>query len=152
MNKVKKNLPEICGVVFVAIAVAGGMAIYAFVFETPSSPAIPVRPGNLAAEYDANEVAAGIKYKDRTVLVTGVVEKVEQRTYLGVPAVTLADEGAAYSRTQGYKVKCYFRDEHLRALATLSKGQTVTLRGGIGGGFGYSAGVIDVWWCTIENS
>ena len=131
---------------FIVVACETDEEIQQSIQESGAS-AISVSSATLYADYDANQISADLKYKDRVVLVTGTVDSVGEN-FMGDATVTLTD-GTEF----GFGgVECSFADSNRSDLAAISKGQTVTLRGGIVGFNGYSAGVIDVWWCTIENS
>lgn len=78
--------------------------------------------------YDNNEVAAGQKYEGKRVSVAGVIESVG-RDILDDPYVSLEADGYFWN------VQCMFPESAASRLATLSKGQSVTLAGTVSGKF-----------------
>ncbi len=116
-----------------------GLAVSGCVSSTPSPPgqpsapsasetAIEVSAAKLYAEYEANEVAADLKYKDKILQVSGVVMDIgiSQSIRPGTPVIFLAEsldapfmEGVTIHLSADQKAK----------VATLSKGDTVTVVG-----------------------
>ena len=94
---------------------------------TPAPAPIKVTAAELYAEYDANEVAADLKYRDKLLEVCGIVTEIVATSQItGKPVVFLAEsldapfmEGVTAHLSTDQKVK----------LATLSKGDTITVRG-----------------------
>lgn len=77
-------------------------------------------PEGLVAAFEANEVNATERLKGKTVLLTGTIEKIGLDV-LNNPYIVLGP-------TSGFrKVQCQFADK--AAVASLNKGQQVTLRG-----------------------
>jgi hypothetical protein len=98
---------------------------------TPSQPAIQVTAVKLAADYKANEVAADAKYKNNAVEVSGLVTTIG-KDILDTPYIALSD-GEEYSFTS---VQCMFSKGDESQLATVSKGDRVTLKGEVSGKLG----------------
>jgi len=94
---------------------------------TPAPTTIKITAAQLYAEYDANEVAADLKYKDKPLEVSGVVTDICATSQItGKPVIFLAKsldapfmEGVTVHLCTDQKVK----------LATLSKGDAVTVVG-----------------------
>ncbi len=80
-------------------------------------PVFDVTAAQMVADYEASEKAANDKYKGEVILVTGVVSEV-YRGFLNTPYVEL-EAG----------VRCNFSDNEDAVMATLSVGQTVSMKG-----------------------
>ena len=93
-------------------------------------PQMTVSANDLLGDYEANEVAADLKYKDKVVLVTGVIK-----------SFVSGDEPKVYFDTGGgfTEVTCGFSPEEVVSVAELRKGQQITFRGKVTG-----KGVFDV--------
>jgi len=133
---INNRLKAACLVLVVFIL---GAAILGCVPSTPSppasspapsapEPAIKVSAVKLYAEYEANEVAADLKYKDKLLEVSGVVTDIgiSQSIRPGTPVIFLAGsldapfmEGVTIHLSLNQKAK----------VAVLSKGNTVTVVG-----------------------
>ena len=85
-------------------------------------PPIIVAPEQLYSEYAANEVAADEKYKDKIVLLTGMVTEIA-KDYSGGISITLLT--SSYSSG----IQCMFSDDHIKETAKLVKGQKITIKG-----------------------
>jgi predicted PurR-regulated permease PerM len=90
--------------------------------------AINVSAAQLFSDYSANQVAADAKYKNNLVEVTGIVGNIG-KDILDNPYILLTD-GQEYSLTG---VQCSFSQSDNSQLATVSKGQQITLRGNVSG-------------------
>ena len=71
--------------------------------------------------YNANEVAADEKYKNKKLAVTGVIENISKDA-LNDPYISLE---IGYFKT----VNCYFSDKDTKVISQLSKGQNITIVG-----------------------
>ena len=80
-------------------------------------PDFIVSAAQMVADYEASESDADDKYKGKVVLVTGVVSEV-YRGFLNTPYVEL-EAG----------VRCNFSDNEDAVMATLSEGQTESMKG-----------------------
>ena len=101
---------------------------YTFSFtatEAPPSIAYHVTAGQLLDEYDANEVAADMKYKGKLIAVTGYVDSINTNSFTGEPYVELAPSQEWTLIT----VNCYFRISQQAQLAQLNKGELITIVG-----------------------
>lgn len=91
--------------------------------DLPDLTDIVVNAGTLRAEYEANEVAADLKYADKIIRVQGYVESIGRNLadmiYVILVGAPGGDEG----------VQCYFADEDAPAVALLSNGDYVTVAG-----------------------
>lgn len=90
----------------------------------PTPSAIEVTAQELYSAYEANQVAADAKYKDKTLKVTGVVESIG-KDILDTPYITLTSGG----QYEVWGVQCMFDEKYEPELAKLTKGQTVTVQG-----------------------
>lgn len=133
---INNRLKATCLVIVIFIV---GLAVLGCVPSTPSPPvsspappgpetAIKVSAAKLYAEYEANEVAADLKYKDKLLEVSGVVTDmgISQSIRPGTPVIFLAEsldapfmEGVTIHLSVDQKTK----------VATLSKGDTVAVIG-----------------------
>ncbi len=80
--------------------------------------ALVVEAPQLAADYEANEVAADAKYKGGRILVSGTVNSIS-KDFADTPYVSLAGDQFLND------VQARFADEDLGTLAKMSKGQRV---------------------------
>jgi PKD repeat protein len=83
-----------------------------------------VTAGQLLDDYDANEVAADMKYKGQLIAVTGYVQNITNSS-TGEPGVWLAPSQVWVFFT----VDCYFRIIHQPQVAQLREGQLITIVG-----------------------
>lgn len=89
--------------------------------------AIKITSVKLSEEYNANKVAADAKYKDKLLEVSGIIDTIG-KDILDTPYVTL--QGRQYSL---FGLQCMFAKSDETELATLSKGQSITLQGRVSG-------------------
>lgn len=101
---------------------------------------IKVTAVELSQAYDNNKVSADVKYKDKIVEVSGIVDSIG-KDILNDPYVTL--KGRA---TSLFGVQCMFSRASEGELANLSKGQSITLKGRVDGEL---IGNVLVRGCTI---
>lgn len=108
----------------------------------PTATPIPIEvaAAELMAEYDANEVAADITYRNKWVIITGEVGSISE--VLGRKYVSLSEGGLLPVS----RVHCHFENRHADQLVELRKGQEVTLRGKVDG---YDIGNVTVSNCTV---
>lgn len=95
-----------------------------------TEPAIQITPRQLFAEYEANDVAADRKYKGKVLQMTGTVDSIS-RDILDTIYVTLQAGNATF-----FRIQCFFDDSSEEAVAKLSSGQSLTIRGRCDGKFG----------------
>lgn len=91
--------------------------------QEAKAPAQQVTAEKLFSEYEANEIAADQKYKDKVVVVTGTVEEIA-KDLTGDIYVTLSTGEMSVG-----SIQCFFSDDHVNDAAKLSKGQTATIKG-----------------------
>ena len=89
-----------------------------------------VTPRQLVDAYDANEVAASQKYAGCQIVVKGRIDDIGT-DILGDPYITLRAEIMTSEDNSDY-VQCCFAKKDLNAIAQLTKGQTVEVKGTIG--------------------
>lgn len=94
--------------------------------EAPAPEAIKVTPNILITEYEANGVAADAKYKGNLVEVTGIVGSID-KDILDTPYIAFESSNIINS------VQCMFEKGDESVLATIKKGQSITLRGEVTG-------------------
>jgi len=92
----------------------------------PPSVTVRIGAGQLYTEYQSNEIAADLKYKDKILEVTGVVTEIGVSQTTGKPVLFLAESLDA-PFMEGVTV--HFILDQKDKLATLSKGDIVTVRG-----------------------
>ncbi len=101
---------------------------------------IDVTVTTLVRDYEANEIAADQKYKGKWALITGKVRAISET--LGTKYVSLEPDFITFS-----SVKCDFDDRNVSQLASLRKGQIITLLGRIDG---YSI-LVEVDDCIVAS-
>lgn len=94
---------------------------------TPSQAPIIVSASKLSSDYQSNQVSADAEYKGNLVQVTGTVYNIG-KDILGNPYVELQD-----SEYDPIGVQCMVSQDIEPTLASLSKGQIVTLEGTVSG-------------------
>lgn len=92
------------------------------------APPTPVDIKTLLGEYKDNEVRADAQFKGKRIQVTGKVGDIK-KDILDKIFVTVGT-GKQFEIPE---VQCYFDDAHASKAATLSKGQTVTVKGTVKG-------------------
>jgi hypothetical protein len=113
----------LCGMAFKqGIENAKNHADWPGVHRPLTGEVIKISPKQLLADYTANEVAADNKYKGKTIEVTGPIESISKDM---LDEVYVAIEAGDPIRT----VQCYLVPESAAKVATLAKGQTVTIQG-----------------------
>jgi hypothetical protein len=99
---------------------------YPFSFQADAPPPIPVSAQQLLDEYDANEVAAQLKYQYKQVAVTGYVDSINVNSITGEPYVNLVGTPGEWTL---FWVRCTFPFSAQTTLATLHEGDYVTIIG-----------------------
>lgn len=87
-----------------------------------SPPAVSVTASQMVADYEANEVGADSKYKNKVVSVSGTIEGIG-KDVMDTPYVSLETGNAVR------KVQCMFAESDQPALSALSKGVEITIIG-----------------------
>jgi PKD repeat protein len=92
------------------------------------APAAPIAVGaqRLLDEYDANEVAADMKYGGKLLAVAGYVDSINVNEFTGEPYVNLVGAPGEWTL---FWVRCTFPLSAQASLAGLSKGAFVTIIG-----------------------
>lgn len=80
--------------------------------------------GELIGDYNDNEVSADARYRDKRLVVTGVVESIA-KDIVDTPYVALSADG----ETLFPVVQCMFGTNSLNQLASLRKGMKITVEG-----------------------
>ena len=98
--------------------------------STPATPpqreAIRVSARQLLQEYEDNQVSADTKYENNLVQVSGVVDSIG-KDILDTPYISLKGRDSIKS------VQCMFSKKDETALASVSKGEQLTLEGTLSG-------------------
>ena len=107
-------------------------------------PPIIVAPEQLYSDYAANEVAADEKYKDKIVLLTGIVTNITKDDLVDDISITLLTSSYSNSILSG--IECIFSNDHIKETAKLVKGQKITIKGKCEG---LSVGAVMINGCSI---
>ena len=91
--------------------------------STPATPEMDVSAVTLYTDYEANSIAADLKYKGKLLQVTGIATKIEV-DILGDPIVMF---GMDQFNLAG--IYATFKKSELNNLANISVGQTITIIG-----------------------
>jgi hypothetical protein len=87
--------------------------------------ALDITAGELLSAYETGGVAADVKFVNKILNVTGVVDRIEVKDNLDICYITL--KSAEENRLQN--VRCVFDEEYGSGLNQLTTGQTVTVQG-----------------------
>jgi hypothetical protein len=90
---------------------------------TSTAPAISVTADQLAGDYEANEVAADEKYKQKIVEVSGNVDSIGKDITDTIYVTLQTSEEYAVVKPQ-----LFFSDEHKQEAAALQRGQPLTVK------------------------
>jgi hypothetical protein len=93
----------------------------------------------ISSDYESNEVAADLKYRDKIFRVSGVVEEIS-RSFTEKMIVSL--EGYNYR-----EINCIFSEEHINIISKLYKGQSIIIEGKCSG---KTFGSVFLQDCLIE--
>ena len=106
----------------------GGIDTVTHSITVTAAPQVEYRvtAGQLLDEYDANEVAAQSKYGNKLIAVSGYVDSVNINDFTGEPYVLLVGSPGDWALCA---VRCTFPISAQATLATLSKGDYVTIIG-----------------------
>lgn len=85
-----------------------------------NKPEVVVTAQQLVADYQANEISADAKYKDKRVGVAGRIGSIS-KDVMGSPFITIGGGG----EMEVVQAQCAFADEAMGELATLTKGQAI---------------------------
>lgn len=107
-------------------------------------PEYDLTAAQLSKEYNENEVAASMKYKGNLIQVSGKISSIG-RDIFDTSSIVQLDVPGGYGL---YDVMCYFKSEDDALLATLKKGQTITI---IGTGDTFAMGSPQLKKCKIKQ-
>jgi hypothetical protein len=88
---------------------------------------IEVSADDIFSAFEENEIAAEAKYKGKAVKITGIVSEINSKSTLISANILFKVEGSMFGCVQ-----CNFNSENSKALATVEKGQTITIVGTCG--------------------
>ena len=108
--------------------------------QKTEEPVLTVSAVTLYNEYEANQVAADEKYKNKLVEITGVVDTIG-KDIVDTPYISFYIK--PYQITT---VQCMFSDKESAPLSSISKGQKLTVRGTVSGG---TIGQVLVTHCKV---
>ncbi len=91
----------------------------------PAAAAGGITVEDLYSAYSVDEVAADAKFTDKTVTVTGVVDRITVNDVHGIYYIILASA----EKKEQWNVRCMFDRKYGAQLDRLTTGQTVTVRG-----------------------
>lgn len=97
-----------------------------FSFQADAPPPIAVSAQQLLDEYDANEVAARLKYQYKQVAVSGYVDNINVNNVTGEPYASIV--GSPGESTRSW-IRCVFPFSAQSTLATVHEGDYVTIIG-----------------------
>ena len=101
---------------------------------------LKVKARELYADYEKNEIAADLKYKDKTYTITGYIHSIG-KDIADRPYILLQSDNTLFG------IQCFFEDSAIHSLAKLSKKQYVYVKGRISG---YSIGYVLVEKCSLQ--
>jgi hypothetical protein len=113
------------------------------IVDTGPDPAVPVSAARLAQDYAGNEQAADARYKDKELLVTGVLEE-HTKDRIGVLKVVL--RGATKKTSQTVKVVAAYPAEWKDRFAKLKPGDRIKVKGECSG---YWDGKVSINRCWL---
>ena len=125
MNKIiKKNLISIvCLSLFMLLAIGSTDEDETIEVDISSQASVhTVTAATLYNDYDSNEVAADLKYKDKVITVSGVVDDIAKDIMDDIYVTLKGDEYFG-------DVQCFFSDSHTNKAASLKKGDKLTVKG-----------------------
>lgn len=96
---------------------------------TSQEEALPVTASQLMRDYEANEIAADAKYKNKLVNVSGTIANIG-KDILDTPYVSLDADSLVFG------IQCMFAKSDQESLVSLSNGVRVTLQGRVSGKLG----------------
>ena len=108
---------------FLVIILSKTSTIKSILEDEAENEIMIVNASTLCQEYNANEVLANSRYKNKKLRVTGLVEQVKQVAFSDMTVELKGDEN-----NFSY-VRCQFKDKHKKTLAALVKNQTVSIEG-----------------------
>ena len=124
MKNISKHLMSSVGLIIFLFIAFGSVDETASVDADISTkePVLSISAKKLYSEYEANEVAADLKYKGKVIEVTGIVRLID-KGLMDEIYVTL--EGDEYFGD----IQCFFSESRAQEAASLRKGSKVTIIG-----------------------
>lgn len=107
-----------------------------------SKAAFSISTATLDGEYEKNQVAADEKYKDKVIAVSGVIDRIENRSGIGL-TIYLAS-----GNLHDNHIHCFFTDSEKESLANLSKGDSICVKGMCDG---LTLGAVFLRGCVIQK-
>jgi len=104
------------------------------VYPQPVTAELEVAVEELLLAYETDGVAANVKFANKILRITGVVDRIEVKDTLGIYYITLRSAEKRLLQT----VRCVFDEKHGNELNKLLPGQTVTVQGK------YDGSIIDI--------
>ena len=95
--------------------------------EQVKKEVVKISAVQLSEDYNANQVSADAKYKNKSLEISGIIESIG-KDILDTPYVSLKGRASSF-----FGVQCMFGKADEPKLATLSKGQSIVLRGEVSG-------------------
>ena len=141
MNEnIKKHWGSLIALAIFALLAAGSLETDTDTAQVQSQAASYTLSANqLYSEYDANEVAADAKYKDRVVVVSGYIQDIGKE---------LAGRAYVVIGGQGFLdgVQCVFTEGEDSTVARLYKGQYISIKGEVSG----KGGNVILYKCRLQ--
>ena len=124
MNKtITKNLISIaCLALFMFFAIGSEEDSEIELDVSSQSSEYTVTAPQLYSEYDSNEVAADLKYKDKVITVEGIIDDIGKDIMDDIYVTLKGDQYFG-------NVQCFFSDSHTDKAASLRKGDKITVKG-----------------------
>ena len=128
-KQIKKASPIVILCLFMLMAIASGQEEKEKEKEveekTKTEVAIPVKSSVLYEAYEANEVAADQKYKDKVLEISGKVISIDK----SLGDIIVALNGLIDNEYEIMGIRCRFDASHAAEAASLSKGQSIKIKG-----------------------
>jgi len=121
-TKIRHLLSATAVAVFFVLAIASSDDKATETEISANTPEISISAQQLYQEYDENEVAADLKYKDKVLLVSGTVDEIAKDITDNIYVTLKGDEFIG-------DAQCFFADNHTDEAAQLKKGMKITIKG-----------------------
>ena len=109
------------GILLISALVLSGCIGETATKTTAYVPAITVSAATLIADFEANEIAADLKYENKILRVSGIVMRIG-KDILDDPYVVIGSDAGEF-----WGIQCMFNSEY--ALVSLREGRQVTIEG-----------------------
>lgn len=129
-KQIKKVSPIVIICLFMLMAIASGQEEKEKEVEekTKTEVAIPVKSSELYEAYQANEVAADQKYKDKVLEISGKVISIKANS-IDDSEIIVNLNGLIDNEYEIMGIRCCFDASHATDAASLSKGQSIKIKG-----------------------